>query len=188
MVRIALVGCGEHSESGHAVPLARYQRQYPDNVVLAAACDIQIERARHFCDKYGFRSAYSSLDEMLSREKIDACVTVLPMQKIAEIGVGLIERRIPCSIEKPLGSSREDVKRLLSSAKSSKTPNMVSVNRRFMPFLNRALQWIKDKRTIEYVRCTMSRHARSEPEFIWATAVHAVDTLRYIAGDIRSHQ
>jgi predicted dehydrogenase len=30
----------------------------------------------------------------------------------------------------------------------------------------------------------MVRHARTEPEFIWATAVHAVDTLRYIAGDV----
>lgn len=188
MVRIALVGCGEHSESGHAVPLARYQRLHPDKVDLAAACDIKIERARHFCDKYGFRNAYSNLDEMLSREKIDGCVAVVPMGKIAEIGAYLMDRRIPCSIEKPLGSSREDVKRLLASAKSTGTPNMVSVNRRFMPFLNRALEWIKGRGSIEYVRCTMLRHARNEPEFIWATAVHAVDTLRYISGEIRSHQ
>ena len=188
MVRIALVGCGEHSESGHAVPLSRYQRQHPEKVVLAAACDIQIERSRYFCDKYGFRNSYSNLDEMLSREKVDGCVAVVPMGKIAEIGAYLMERRVPCSIEKPLGSSTEEVKHLLASAKSTGTPNMVSVNRRFMPFLNRALEWIRNKGTIEYVRCTMSRHARSEPEFIWATAVHAVDTLRYIAGEIRSHQ
>jgi len=188
MVRIALVGCGEHSESGHAVPLSRYQRQHPEKVELAAACDVQIERARCFCDKYGFRNAYSDLDEMLSREKVDGCVAVVPMGKIAEIGAYLMERRVPCSIEKPLGSSTEDVKDLLASAKSTGTPNMVSVNRRFMPFLNRALDWIKKKGTIEYVRCTMSRHARSEPEFLWATAVHAVDTLRFISGEIRSHQ
>lgn len=187
MVRIALVGCGEHSENGHAVPLSRYQRQHPDKVVLAAACDIQIERARYFCDKYGFRNAYSNLHEMLSQEKIDGCVAVVPMGKIAEIGMYLMQRRMPCSIEKPLGSSRQEVKDLLASAKSARTPNMVSVNRRFMPFLNRALEWIKSKGSVEYVRCTMSRHARSEPEFIWATAVHAVDTLRYISGEIRNH-
>lgn len=169
------------------MPLARYKRQHPDNVFLAAACDIQIERARYFCDKYGFGNAYSNLDEMLLREKIDGCVAVVPMGKIAEIGRFLMERRIPCSIEKPLGSSSDDVKHLLSSAKSTGTSNMVSVNRRFMPFLNRALEWIKNKGTIEYVRCTMSRHARSEPEFIWATAVHAVDTLRYISGEFESH-
>ena len=170
------------------MPLSRYQRQHPEKVVLAAACDIQIERSRYFCDKYGFRNSYSNLDEMLSREKVDGCVAVVPMGKIAEIGAYLMERRVPCSIEKPLGSSTEEVKHLLASAKSTGTPNMVSVNRRFMPFLNRALEWIRNKGTIEYVRCTMSRHARSEAEFIWATAVHAVDTLRYIAGEIRSHE
>ena len=170
------------------MPLSRYQQQHPDGLVLAAVCDIQIERARYFCDKYGFRNAYSNLDEMLSREKIDGCVAVVPMGKIAEIGAYLMERRIPCSIEKPLGSSAEQVRRLLASAKSTGTQNMVSVNRRFMPFLNRALEWTKSKGRVEYVRCTMSRHARTEPEFIWATAVHAVDTLRYISGDIRSHQ
>src|SRR5215475_12005651 len=115
MVRIALLGCGEHSEGGHTVPLSRYQRQHPDRVVLAAACDIQIERARYFCEKYGFGNAYSNLDEMLSREKIDGCVAVVPMGKIAEIGVYLMERRIPCSIEKPLGSSTEQVRHLLAS-------------------------------------------------------------------------
>ncbi len=187
MVRIALVGCGEHSESGHAVPLARYQLQHPAKVVLAAACDIQIARARFFCDRYGFRNAYSNLNEMLSREKIDGCVAVVPMGKITEVGVYLMHRRIPCSIEKPLGSSSEEVKHLLASAKSTGTRNMVSVNRRFMPFLSRALEWIKGRGRIEYVRCTMLRHARGEPEFIWATAVHAVDTLRYIAGEIESH-
>lgn len=170
------------------MPLVRYQRQHPNNVVLTAACDIQIERARHFRDQYGFKNAYSNLDEMLSREKIDGCIAVVPMGKIAELGVYLMERRIPCSIEKPLGSSAEEAKRLLSSANSTGTPNMVSVNRRFMPFLNRALERIKGRGKIDYVRCTMLRHARSETEFIWATAVHAVDTLRYIAGEIRSHQ
>ncbi len=61
---------------------------------------------------------------------------------------------------------------------------MVSVNRRFMPFLNRALEWSRGQGQVRYVRCTFTRHARSEPEFLWGTAVHAVDTMRYIAGEI----
>jgi len=30
----------------------------------------------------------------------------------------------------------------------------------------------------------MTRHARSEPEFLWATAVHVVDAIRHIAGNV----
>jgi len=58
------------------------------------------------------------------------------------------------------------------------------VNRRFMPFLNRALEWTRNAGPLRYVRCTLARHARREPEFLWATAVHAVDTLRHIAGEV----
>jgi predicted dehydrogenase len=62
--------------------------------------------------------------------------------------------------------------------------SMVSVNRRFMPFLNRALEWTRTAGSVRYVRCVMTRQERREPEFLWATAVHAVDALRYIAGEV----
>jgi predicted dehydrogenase len=61
---------------------------------------------------------------------------------------------------------------------------MVSVNRRFMPLLNRAIAWASHAGPLRYIHCTLARHARQEPEFLWATAVHAVDTLRYIAGHV----
>lgn len=183
-IRLALVGCGEHAETGHAIPLARYKSEHPDEIALVAACDIRIERAQRFCARYGFKAAYGSIDELLSREEVDGCIAVVPPERISETGILLLNRHIPCVVEKPLGSDSAEVEALAKSAADSGTPNMVSVNRRFMPFLNRALQWAVDAGSIRYVHCTMARHARSEPEFIWATAVHAVDTLRYIAGEV----
>ena len=112
MIRLALIGCGEHAESGHAIPLARYRAAHPDRIELAAACDIQIDRARKFCATYGFRTSYSDIDEMLSQEKIDGCITVVPPEKISEVGIRLLERRIPCVVEKPLGSNLAEVKAL----------------------------------------------------------------------------
>jgi predicted dehydrogenase len=87
-------------------------------------------------------------------------------------------------VEKPLGTSLAEVAFLLDAAKTTGTRNMVSVNRRFMPFLNRALEWAISIGPLRYVRCTMTRHARKEPEFLWTTAIHAVDALRYIAGEV----
>jgi predicted dehydrogenase len=182
-IRLALVGCGEHAEVGHATPLARYKAAHPDAVELAAACDIQIERAQKFCSKYGFRTSYRDIREMLSAEEIDSCIAVVPPKRISEVGIMLLERHLPCVVEKPLGSTWSEVK-ALCTAVSSGTANMVSVNRRFMPFLNRALQWARRAGPVRYIRSTIARHARTEPEFIWATAVHAVDTLRYIGGDV----
>jgi predicted dehydrogenase len=184
MVRIGLIGCGEHSEIGHAIPLSRYKAAHPDEVELTAVCDPRRERSEAFQKKYGFINAYSSMDEMLSRHKLEACIAVVPVEKISQIGIKLLESGMPCVIEKPLGGSLADAKQLLEAAAKTGTQNMVSVNRRFMPALNRAIEWSHESGELRYVRCTMSRHARTEPEFLWATAVHAVDTLRFIAGNV----
>ena len=184
MIRLGLIGCGAHSERGHAIPLARYKAAHADELVLAAVCDLQIERARHFSRKYGFLAVYRDVDEMLRKEKLDGCITVVPPENISELGIKLLSRGIPCVVEKPLGSSLAEAQALRDSAATTKTPNMVSVNRRFMPFLNRAIEWTSQAGCLRYVHCTLARHDRKEPEFLWATAVHAVDTLRYIAGQV----
>lgn len=184
MIRLGLIGCGEHSEGGHAVPLARYKAEHPGEIELAAACDPRPERAQFFCASYGFQNAYRDMDEMLARHQLDACIAVVPVGKISQVGIQLLEKRMPCSVEKPLGASLPDVQRLYDSARATGTPNMVSVNRRFMPFLTCALDWVRQAGPLRYLRCTFTRHARSEPEFLWGTAVHAVDALRYIAGEI----
>ncbi|MFL6303149.1 MAG: Gfo/Idh/MocA family protein [Candidatus Sulfotelmatobacter sp.] len=187
-IRLALIGCGEHAETGHAIPLARYQSEYPDAIALVAACDIRVERAQRFCERYGFKASYDNIDEMLSREELHACIAVVPPERISETGILLLNRHIPCVVEKPLGCVLAEVEELAKKAAESGTPNMVSVNRRFMPFLKRALEWARNAGSVHYVHCTMARHARSEREFIWATAVHAVDTLRNIAGEVEAFE
>jgi myo-inositol 2-dehydrogenase/D-chiro-inositol 1-dehydrogenase len=184
MIRLGLIGCGAHSESGHAIPLARYKAAHPDEILLAAVCDLQIERALDFSKKYGFVAAYRDVDEMLRHEHLDGCIAVVPPENISELGIKLLTTGIPCVVEKPLGASLAEAQALRDSAVATKTSNMVSVNRRFMPSLNRAIEWVHSAGTLRYVHCTFARHARQESEFLWATAVHAVDALRYIAGQV----
>ena len=62
---------------------------------------------------------------------------------------------------------------------------MISVNRRFMPFLNRARSWINEVGPIHYARATQVRHLRTEAEFIWSTSIHVLDAVRYVVGDIK---
>jgi predicted dehydrogenase len=184
MIRLGLIGCGEHSEGGHAVPLARYQAAHPDEIELTAACDLNLERAQLFCRQHAFLNAYRDVNEMLARHKLDGCIAVVPVERISELGIKLLTQSIPCVVEKPLGASLAQARALLSAAQATNTLNMVSVNRRFMPFLNRAMEWARTVGSLRYVRCLMSRHDRHEPEFLWATAVHAIDTMRYIAGEV----
>jgi predicted dehydrogenase len=123
---------------------------------------------------------------MLDVEEPDACVSVMPMEKIVEVGIKLLERRMPCVIEKPLGMSLTEIEKLGQVARDTQTPHMVSVNRRFMPYLNQARSWMHEHGPLRYVRASQVRHQRNEADFIWSTAIHALDALRYIAGEIES--
>jgi len=188
MIRLALLGCGEHSKSSHATPLARYAAQNPGDLELVAACDLNLDRAREFCREFGFARAYSDVKTMLEMEQIDGCVAVMPMERIVESAVMLLEQKIPCVIEKPLGISPAESERLARVTRQTGTNHMVSVNRRFMPYLNRAKTWAQEIGPLQYLRATQVRHSRAEPDFIWSTAIHVLDALRHLAGEILDFQ
>jgi predicted dehydrogenase len=57
-----------------------------------------------------------------------------------------------------------------------------------MPFLNEALSWMQQRGPLSYVRATQVRHQRSEGDFIWSTAIHVLDALRYVAGDVEEFE
>ena len=185
MIRLALVGCGVHSEVAHAAPLARYAASHPGEVELAAACDLEVAKAREFQRKYGFARAYDDMQKMLAAEKPDGVVCVVPVELIARVNPVLLRAGVPCTVEKPPGASREEVRGLAELARTTGTPHLVSANRRFSPLLLRAVEWARAQGPLHYVRGTMIRHARREPSFIWGTAFHAVDALRFVAGEVR---
>ncbi|MDA0747429.1 MAG: hypothetical protein O2954_12990, partial [bacterium] len=80
----------------------------------------------------------------------------------------------------------EEARQLLAVARETGTPHMVSVNRRFEPLLRRAISWAKERGPLRYVRASILRHNRREPDFVYGTAIHCIDALREIGGEISS--
>lgn len=186
-LRIALLGCGWHAGEYHAAPLAHYLSEHPDEVELVAACDLDPGKAAQVAKRFGFAAAYTNMDEMLCETGPDAVVCVMPIEHIVDMAAKLLQRGIPCTIEKPLGTSAEQAHALAEIARKTKTPHMVSVNRRYWPHLVKALEWIGD-RPVRFIRATMLRHNRTEPQFISGTAIHLLDTMVHIAGEISAHE
>lgn len=183
-LRIAIIGCGWHSESAHARSLAHYAAHTPGEIALAAACDVDSDRAQRFCAEYGFARTYTEVDALLAGEALDGVVCVLPISTTREVGERLLRAGVPCAIEKPLGASLEEAVSLAEVARETKTPNMASLNRRFSPYLNKALEWAKSAGNLTYIRGRMHRNARREADFMWGTGIHVVDAMRYIGGDV----
>ena len=80
------------------MPLARYASEHPGEIELAAACDLNLERAESFRQKFGFAGAYESMNRMLDEEEIDGCVCVVPVDKIVDAGIVLLRRGIACVV------------------------------------------------------------------------------------------
>ena len=184
MLKLALIGAGEHAEKSHAPALALYAEQNQDKIELTAVCDINIKKALNFCQIFGFKNAYSNIDEMLAKNKIDGCLCTVPVPSILETTCRLLNKGIPTLIEKPLGININQSQQSADMIRETGVKHMVSANRRFTPFVKQALEWSKEHGAIHYVRSLMARPNRNEPEFIWNTSVHAVDTLRFIAGEV----
>lgn len=186
MLRLALIGCGGHSERAHASPLAHCAAQHPGEVALVAACDLDLARARRFCQQYGFGRAYSSLGELLGAEQLDAILSILPIAQAAEVGSLLLRSHLPCVLEKPPGRSLDEAGALAELARQTSTPHMVSMNRRFNPYLNRAIAWAGEIGPIHYIRGQMFRHARRDEDFLWGTGIHVVDAMRHVGGELET--
>jgi predicted dehydrogenase len=184
MLRIALIGCGEHSRDSHAAPLSRLASERPSQITLAVACDLNLERAEQVCRQFAFAKPYSDYRQMLDREKPDGCVCVMPMPLIAAVGQEMMTRHIPCVIEKPMGATIQEVRKLAQVAQETKTMHMVSVNRRFLPHLNQAIRWAAEQGPLRFVRAAMLRINRQERDFAWGTGMHVVDALRHIGGEM----
>lgn len=186
-IRIALLGCGHHSTLNHAAPLAHYAAEHPGEIELAAACDLDVDRAGAVAREFGFAEVYGDLDRMYAQASPDGVVCVMPLAKLAEVGVEVLRRGVPCSIEKPLGTSAAQAQALARAAGGSGTPHMVSMNRRHWPHLVRGREWIGD-RPVRLIRAGIYRRARTEKTFIWGTAIHPVDTMVHLAGAVADYE
>lgn len=183
-LKIALIGCGDHSRQQHAAPLARWAAEHPGKIELIAACDLNPQRAAEVCHQFGFAQSFIDLREMLDRVSPDACVAITPVHLNVPIGIDILQRRIPCVIEKPPGRSMAEVNHLAEIAKQTRTPHMISMNRRFNPHLNAAMHWFKPFGPLRRIFAKMYRVHRTEPEFIWSTGIHLIDTVHYLGGKI----
>lgn len=182
-LKIALLGAGNHSRQNHITSFARYRDEHPDEVELVALCDLREDHAKKVAADYGFGKVYTDLTAMLDAERPSACAAITPIPVTLEISTAIMRAGIPVVVEKPPGDTVDEARHICDVAAETGTPAMVSMNRRFDPALTAAKTWWGD-RPLEYLRGTMVRHHRREDEFIKGTAIHALDAMRSVAGDI----
>jgi predicted dehydrogenase len=180
-MRVALVGAGSHSEEVHGPSLARYVREHPGEVELAAVCDLREERARLFQEAFGFARAYTDLDRMLEEEKPDAVWVIAPLEKTRELAGHMMERHFPVLFEKPPGRNLQEAHELAEISRRTGTPNLVAFNRRQAPCTQKARSWAKEHGPFEYLYARLLRFRRLDARFAYGTGIHLLDCARFLA-------
>ena len=185
MVRVALVGAGNHSATQHAPALRMLAERHPGQVELTAVCDLIPDKAARVAEQYGFARHVQSLDA-LSGAALDGLIVVLPLPVMAQATPQFLRWRLPMVIEKPLGRNLSEAREIVAAVEASGVPVMVSLNRRFDPGLRIALEWVgRERLSIRLAEGRKLRSHRAEPGFLWGTGVHLIDALCHAAGPLK---
>jgi predicted dehydrogenase len=186
--KICAIGCGGIANSVHGPAYQRFAERYPQ-AQLAACCDKDGEKAAGFAAKFGFKTYYTDMHAMLQTEAPAAVCLSVPAHLTAGIAAAVLKQGYPLLMEKPPGLNREETLAIMRAAAESGTPNMVAFNRRHMPViveLKRLLSLEHRPEDLHSIQYDLYRSNRRDADFA-ETAIHAIDTVRYLAGSDYAH-
>jgi UDP-N-acetylglucosamine 3-dehydrogenase len=126
VTRVALVGLGAMGRN-HLRVLSDL-----DGTELAAVCDQDAAVVDAVSRKHSI-PGYTSLVEMLDRERLDAAIVVVPTRFHVDAGVTALEHGLHVLVEKPIASNLEEGRRLIAAAASAHRIFSVGHIERFNP-------------------------------------------------------
>ncbi len=188
-LRIGIVGIGNiatvHLEAYKKVPQAE----------IVAACDIDEDRLNLACDANGIEKRYTSIEEMVANEELDAidvCVWNCNHAKCAIYG---LEHGLHVLCEKPMAYNAEQALEMQKAAEKSGKLLMIGFVMRFAEKTKVALELVENGMMgdIYLAKATyMRRHGcpggwfcdkeRSGGGPVIDLGVHVIDQIRYIMG------
>ena len=186
LFKICTIGCGSIALNFHGLGIQKYIANSSQKIAWAC-CDIDIEKAQEFAAKFKLNAYYDNYREMLQKEQPDAVCIITTYGVIPAIAVDVMNMGFPVIMEKPPGTTGEEVIDIIKAAEQTKMPNQVAFNRRFTPVVNELKSLITDTGCdIHNIRCIFQRVGRKDPNF-YTTAIHGIDTVRYLAGSDYKH-
>jgi UDP-N-acetylglucosamine 3-dehydrogenase len=126
-IKVAVIGCGSIAEKRHIPEYA-----HNSNVEFVAFCDPVIERAELYAKEYGGK-AYSSYEDMLKNEKVDAVSVCTPNYLHAHASIAAAKAGAHVLVEKPMAVTEEETAAMIEAARTNGVILMVGHNQRLMP-------------------------------------------------------
>lgn len=171
MINMAIVGLGIMGKNHYRV------LSEDPNTNIVALCDAV--KSGDYKEKF-----YTSVDEMIQNEKIDAAIVAVPTFLHKEVALKLIDNNIDLLIEKPVASNVKDANEILKAAKAANIKCSIGYVERFNPVVSALKEELKDK---EIYSVAITRVGPFPPRIadvgvLTDLSVHDIDLIRYITG------
>jgi len=149
-IGLAMVGCGQIARS-HLRTIAKNQ-----HAELVAAMDIVEKRAIAVAEEYDAK-AYTSVDEVLADDRVDAVVLPLPHHLHCPIAIQSAKAGKHILVEKPMALDFSEALQMVEAAESAGVRLMVGQSTRFRPEVWKAKSIIDNGKLGEIQQCIHQR-------------------------------
>ena len=184
-VRAGLIGAGGMANAVHYPSLAAF-----DDVEMAGLCDLVPEKLKATAEKFGIGKTYADYRQMLAEVDPQAVWVLMPPHQLFDIVIDCLEQKRHVFIEKPPAVTREQTRQMALLAEEKGCLTMVAFNRRYMPIVNQVMAKVAERGPILQCVSTFLKNYRAGPYYRGATdvltcdAIHAVDMLRHMGGEV----
>src|SRR3989475_10946181 len=174
--KIAVIGVGGWGKN-HA-------RVLKELGCLAVICDLDAARAKEIAGKHGAQ-AYSSIEEMLDKERLDGCLVCTPTKTHATVVKKGMERGVNAFVEKPMSFSSKECEEMMQVAEKKKVILTSGYVERFNPAVSDASKLIEggmygNPMMIEFHRENRMPLHIKDVGVIYDTSVHDIDAAMFL--------
>ena len=127
--------------------------------VLSAICDMNLERAKEFGERYNV-NYYKTIEELCEKEEFDAAFICTPTSTHSEIALELIQKKKHVFVEKPMTYLSDDGEKLVEEAKRNKVILTCGYIERFNPAVANVKHYLKSKKFGDLIRLEFYREHR----------------------------
>lgn len=190
ILNVGVISCSDMAQS-HMLAVKNHEQ-----ACLAAVCDVDEEKLREAGDKMGVEARYTDYRELLHHPGLDAVIIVTPDQLHREMVEESLNAGLHVLCEKPLALLREDLNAIVAASRASDKKLMVGQICRFTPGFAKAkelidagelgdIYYVESEYAHDYQDILSENGWRSDPDRngVVGGGCHAVDLLRWIAGD-----
>lgn len=163
---------------------------------IAAICDSNEENLRFAGERYGIpeEKRFTDYKELLNNDNIDVVTVAIPDQQHKKVSCDFLRAGKHVLCEKPLALTREDIEEIVRVADESGSKFMVGQICRFTPAFEKAkeiiesgtigeLYFVESEYAHDYMKLCDDWRADPNRHGVIGGGCHAVDLLRWLAGD-----